>query len=151
MAVAFLELPTKMVSRDEAEEFREFMIEIAQGLSTNNTKNLRVIYLFGIGQDIQDGTDLIETLMKRELLTDSSQSLAVFTRRLKKIGRVDLQKQVREYAQRSQPSQSSEKTPHQESTSDVDQRMKQLDVGVAVEESDSNTAKASISGATGVR
>ena len=64
MAVAFLEL----VSRDEAEEFREFMIEIVQGL---DTKNLRVIYLFGIGQDIQDGTDLIETLMKRELLTDS--------------------------------------------------------------------------------
>ena len=151
MAVAFLELPTKMVSSHEAEEFREFMIEIAQGLSTKDTKNLRVIYLFGNGQDIQDGTDLIDTLMKRELLTDSSQSLAVFTRRLKKIGRVDLQKQVREYAQRSQPSQSSEKTPHQESTSDVDQLMKQLDVGVAVEESDSNTAKASITGASGVR
>ena len=137
--------------RHEAEEFREFMIEIAQGLSTKDTKNLRVIYLFGISQDIQDGTDLVETLMKRELLTDSSQSLAVFTRRLNIIGRMDLQKQVQEYAQRFQPSQSSEKTPHQESTSDVDQLMKQLDVGVAVEERDSNTAKASISGATGVR
>ena len=132
----------KMGSRDDA-EFREMLINIADELSKEEVQKLRYIYL-GNSQGIQNGTELMETLTKQHMIRNSEESLQVLKKRLEGRGRMDLGKIVDEFMKTA-----SKSTEKQESELSA---VSQLHVSTAaVEESNRDTTKSTISGTSGIR